>query len=542
MSKKNRNRQLTKNKQRSMGVYNAPKILNTGFSETSASTTRSSLAGWNPVASSPDSDIIANLPTLRARSRNLRQGGAPLASAAVNVERLNVVGSGLSLSAKPDKSILGLKDEEAKEWGRKTQKEFDLWASSVKCDFLRINNFYDMQDIVFTGYLDNGDGWAVFKYAMPTPDMPYSLRLHVFEADRVRNPNNPSSLFGSPTLVYDINSKNKNRIIDGVEIDKNGTIVAYWVANTYSYDPTNFYKETKFIRVEAFGKQTGLPNILQIKHDERAEQFRGTPFLAPIIESLKQIGRYTQAELTAAIVKAYLTIFIRQDLGADGFGTGLEQSFEERERIDPRKLQVGPGTINTLPPGYSVSTVDGSRSMSAFEPFMSELTKGIGASLNIPYEILTKHFSSSYSASRAALLQSWQEFRTRRSWFIRDFCQNVYERWLVEAIAIGRIDAPGFFEDPLIRAAWSKCSWYGPVPGQVDPEKEVRAAALRVSYGFSTNEEETRGMGGGDWQDNIEIIAQEQKLLKDKELVTRAIPQTLENTAEGGDNIEDLDS
>lgn len=523
-----------KSKQRKNNYQRAPTALNTGYSETGASTTRTSLAGWNPVASSPDSDIIANLQILRGRTRSLRQGGAPIASAAINTARVNVIGAGLNLSASPNKSILRISDDEAEEWANKTQKEFDLWASSVSCDYLRMNNFYDAQDIVFTGYLDNGDGWAVFKYSNPLPDNPYSLRLHVFEADRVRNPNDVQSMFGQVNTVYDVNSTNKNRIVNGVEIDSNGVIVAYHIANTYSYDPINYSTPVKFVRVEAFGKKSGLPNVLQVKHDERAEQYRGTPFLAPVIESLKQIGRYTQAELTAAIVKAYLTIFIRRDLGTSGSVFGLDQTFAPDERIDPRKFQVGPGTINTLPPGYNVSTVDGSRSMSAFEPFMQELTKGIGASLNIPYEVLTKHFSSSYSASRAALLQGWQEFRTRRTWFVRDFCQPTYERWLAEAVAIGRVKAPGFFTDPLIRAAWCRSEWYGPVPGQIDAEKEVRAAALRVNYGFSTHEKETREMGGALWNENIDKVAQEQKLMKNKEIVTKELPATLEvNT--GGD-------
>lgn len=42
----------------------------------------------------------------------------------------------------------------------------------------------------------------------------------------------------------------------------------------------------------------------------------------------------------------------------------------------------------------------------------------------------------------------------RREWFANDFCKPIYEIWLSEAVALGRIQAPGFFSDPLIRAAW----------------------------------------------------------------------------------------
>lgn len=63
--------------------------------------------------------------------------------------------------------------------------------------------------------------------------------------------------------------------------------------------------------------------------------------------------------------------------------------------------------------------------------------------------MLIKEFNSSYSASRGALLEAWEAFKMRRKWFVDDFCQPVYEMFLAEAVALGRINAPGFFTDPL---------------------------------------------------------------------------------------------
>ena len=87
-------------------------------------------------------------------------------------------------------------------------------------------------------------------------------------------------------------------------------------------------------------------------------------------------------------------------------------------------------------------------------------------------------------------------FRMRREWLIGNFCQPVYETWLEEAVLKGRVQAPGFFDDPAIRAAWCGADWYGDAQGQLDPLKEANAAKVRVEEGFSTREREAAELTG----------------------------------------------
>jgi capsid protein len=91
--------------------------------------------------------------------------------------------------------------------------------------------------------------------------------------------------------------------------------------------------------------------------------------------------------------------------------------------------------------------------------------------LEIPYELLVKHFTVSYSARRAALLEARKSFRMRRTWLASDFCQPIYEEWFAEAVAKGRIDIQVSL-NPLIRKAYTQAEWYGPAPGQIDPLKK----------------------------------------------------------------------
>ena len=80
-------------------------------------------------------------------------------------------------------------------------------------------------------------------------------------------------------------------------------------------------------------------------------------------------------------------------------------------------------------------------------------------------------------------------------------------------MARGRIKASGFFNDPLIRAAWCGARWIGPVQGQLDPLKEAKAAVLLTNHAIKTHEQVTREMGGGDWDSNVEQVKRENELL-----------------------------
>jgi len=489
------------------------RVRNTGYSESGASRVKKSLRGWTANSKSPFEDIDLNLDTLRQRSRDLYMG-APLATSAVKTNRTNVVGSGLRLKAQIDYEFLGMTPEQANAWEINTEREFGVWADSIWCDALRLNNFYELQQVALMSWLLNGDGFALIKHVDPTGWMPYGLRIHLIEADRVCNPNS----FGI-TLGVARNEQNGNRILNGVEIDESGAVVAYWICNQYpnSTLATVHPDSKQWVRVEAFGENTGAPNILHLMEQERCEQYRGVPYLAPVIESLKQISRYAEAELTAAVIQAFFTAFIVTKSDNDDAPL-FNQTIDPTQRIDQdpsaNSYELGAGTINILEPGEDVKFADPSRPTSGFDAFVTAMAKYVGAALEVPYELLTKSFTASYSASRAALLEAWKAFRMRRTWFANDFCQPVYELWLSEAVARGRINAPGFFNDPAKRKAWCKADWNGPAPGQIDPTKEVEAAIKRVSEGFSTRERETIELTGGDWDKNIEQIIRENSLLR----------------------------
>lgn len=488
-------------------------VKNSGYSEAGASHHKRALRGFNPVSASPNEDINYNLQVLRERSRTLYMQ-SPIAASAIKTNRTNVVGQGLRLNTQINKDILRISPESAIEWQKRTEAEFNLWASSKQsCDAIGVNDFYSLQQLAITSWLLSGDAFCVFKMRKPTLLNPYELRLHLIEADRISTPTiNQKYGFG---ITTDGRAKNGNLIYDGVEIDKDGMIVAYYICNNYKKSITYTVESvnSKWQRIEAYGKETGTPNILHIMDAERPEQYRGVPYLSQVITTLRQTSLFTESELTKAVIQSFYTAFVLTDSPednpmneADGLSGEVEKTQDEYE--------LGAGNINFMKPGESIEFADPTSPNSSFEGFMKVMFRLIGSALEIPNELLLKEFSKSYSASRGALLEAWKAFRMRRDWLISDFCQPVYERWLDEAVAKGRIQAPGYFNDPLIRRAWQGSVWEGPAPGMLDPTKEIEAEEKAIANGFSTRQQSTTKLNGGSWNQNVEQLAEEEKKMK----------------------------
>lgn len=452
-----------------------------------------------------DSALIPDLASLRTRSRDLVRN-APLAAGAINTTCTHVVGTGLRMEASLDRSILNISDEEANEWESNTEREFRLWANSQYCDIRKTQNFLTIQDLVFRQTLENGEVFVALPRRSPTYNIPYSLRIQLIESDRICNPDH---------------KPDTEKIIAGVERDEDGAPVAYHILNRH---PGNllFLGENKWQRVPAFGDRTGLRNVLHPYVMKRPGQTRGIPFLAPVIETIKQITRYTEAEIMAAVVSGFFTVFIKSETGMGFAPMAGEGTVDSGEASTDEEIRLGNGAVVSLRPSESIETADPSRPNSSFDPFLKSILQQVGIALEIPFEVLIGHFSASYSASRAALLEAWRFFKGRRFWLASVFCQPVYESWLYEAVSIGRIRAPGFFANPVIRQAYCGAIWVGDAPSQIDPVKEVEAAQKRVEFGFSTMDEETVALTGGDFETNYPKMLKERKMMKKAGMWIRA--------------------
>jgi lambda family phage portal protein len=448
---------------------------------------RRETAGWLPRIGSADADSLLDLRILRSRSRDLMRN-APLASGAVSTVVENTAGTGMAVLPTPDLDALGWTEQQGEEWTRKVESEFGLWAESKDCDITRTQNFYEMQSLVMRSTLESGDVLTLLPFIQrPASLSPYQLCLQVVEADRLANPKGTmdGQILATGYKCY-----------GGVEVDDNGAPVAY---NILKRHPGAFDLSTDpwgYDRVAGFAEQTGRRNIIHLFDRRRPDQHRGIPYLAPVIERLKQLDKYTEAEIQAAVISSMFTVFIKTELGEDGLGIDSDK-VEEKEK----NYHLGTGSIVGLAQGQDVQFADPKRPNTAFDPFVMSMLRQIGVALELPFEILIKHFTASYSAARAAMLEAWKFYRNRRVFLSTNWCQLVFEAWMYEAVAMGRIQAPGFFKDPGLHRAYLLADWVGDAPGQLDPQKEATAALTRVNGGLSSLKTETMELTGKNWED-----------------------------------------
>ena len=507
-----------------------------GYGDAGASYVRRALAAFIARSGSPRDDIDMHNFTLRQRGRMLYMA-SPIATSAIRTTCTNVVGIGLKLKCHVDQEVLGMTPEQARAWQRTTEAEWRLWSDKKQnCDATGMCNFNGIQQLALASALMSGDCVALLPHVGVTPISPYGLRVKLVEADLVSTPDTMGVMSGT---ITEGTAPNGNYIYDGVEVDRNTTaIVAYHICNRYPFELTQIGRPREWVRVEAYGKRTGLPNVLHIVDPERIGQYRGVTFLAPIIEQLLQIRRYTESELMAALVQSFFTAWIETETDPSLFPTnevGSEERGDSEVSHDPNEYEMGAGQVIHLKPGEKVNFGNPNIPTNGFDAFVKSVATQIGAALEIPRDVLLKEFNSSYSASRGALLEAYRFFRKKRTWLVDSLCQPVYEVWLAEAVARGRISAPGFFADPLVRAAYCGAKWIGPAQSQIDPSKEVKAAIEAVHEGFKTHEQATVELDGGDWEENMDQLEREQKRLGEVKGTTNAPVSPQGNNDPDGD-------
>lgn len=484
-----------------------------GYARHGASAESLPLDSWFTFPASPRDDCDKNQFLLRLRSRDLYMSSSFIGSI-LHAKREGVIGRGLELDAKIDAEALGLELDEATAIERRIEAAFARWARNVGTDGESLNTI--LRNAYFSTIV-NGDCIADIYCDAPTR----MLRVSLVESD---------------CLVTPPEEYGNDRVLSGIELNANGRAVAYWLATGFLFNsdgfPVRYYRRRKFMagfNSLAAGDFLFPRNGAIFMHTpfERPGQLRGLPIVSRVIEDAKQLDRYMRAELDAAVVASKPALFRTHPVVEaqaevdmmDSFGIAPGPSASETalppEHEPP--INYGNGLMVDLWDGADMKAFNPARPNQAYSEFVDHKFAEISANLGISAEVALKRWNASYSASRAALLDAQQGYEIDRALFVDQFLRPLYNAWL--DLHADELGLTGYYTDPARRSAWRCAEWIGEQLPNIDPTKEIDAAAKRVQLCVSTLAREAQVATGTDIAANIRQRGYEERLMREYGLV-----------------------
>lgn len=443
--------------------------------------------------------------TLRARSNQIFKENL-YAVGLINRLVTNAINTGIWPEQRPNPSILGIDKAFIRTFTSGMESRFSTWGAEPSvCDKDGMSSFVTIQHTAYREALISGDVLVVV-YINPVHRFP---QIKLICADDVRTPLDAKPAIG-------------NEITHGVETNRDGKQVAYWVKSV----------DGKFTRIAAYGSKSGRRVAwLQYASPRRIGEVRGEPLLSTILQSLKEIDRYRDSTQRKAVINSILAMFIKKD--ADKISTlPFSNSAVTRGTVTPADTDINtrsydvaghiPGVvIQDLAPGETPVTFTNNTADEKFGEFEQAVIAAIAWSQGIPPEILKLAFSNNYSASLAAI----NEFKIliEQIWnFIgSSFCQPIYREFNISVALRGDMNCGDLlrdfkdFRNPLNFASWVQSDWYGSHKPSTDPVKTAKGSGLVIDRGWSTNARESRINTGTKFEDNIARLRDENEMLRE---------------------------
>lgn len=462
------------------------------------------MSKWPGGLSSPSPRTEINHKQSRQLARNLMQD-VPQARALVTRLADSVVDTGLVLQSIPKADILGISAEQAEAWGRDVSERFHLWAMSKGSHRARNMNFYQAQGLYGLWQQRDNDMFTRLYYSSRR-DLLSPLQYEFIDPNQI---NGHGYTFG----------EYQYKTVDGIEKNADGSERSYnvWIQkNDYSLE------EKTIPRV---GPKSGRVFMIHGFKQEYAGQTRGFSPLSHAIQDLENITDFSSAHIKKAINNSNILATVenqQQDAGDPFEGMKTDRSvFDQESIITETVIDNGerfcltpkqeaaldtPGSlvITDMAKGDHLNIVDNKTPSEGFDAFITPFFANISASLSTPIEVVLMKFNQNYSASRATLLLFWRILQIHRNEMIADFNNPIYEMFLSEEIAAGRIIAVGW-QDARLKAAWLNAVWIGaPLPA-IDPNSEAKANMLNLQMAATNQEKISQELNGSSAKDNIAI-------------------------------------
>jgi len=444
--------------------------------------------------------------TVNARAEDLVSND-PHACSVVDSMTVNTVGTGLIPVSTPNAKILGWNDQEVEDFQEQAEWYFNIWCKEA--DAGERFPFWGIQSLTVHSMLTVGEFLRI-PVMLDDKDRTFSLALQCVDAKRIYTPSDKTE---------------QTNIREGIEYGKFGQTKNIWVANPDNNLIQNDLDSSNFSRIPA--KKAHRPGFLHGFLPKTEEQVRGRSILEPAMKFFRDISDYLDYEVVGAIIAASFPIFIEKANPLDAVGQ-FQQPNQNNENDKTQYQNINPGQIVYGNANEKPHILKNDRPGSSFADFTERILRSTGASVGMPYEVVTKDFSkTNYSSARAALLEAHRVFSVYQKWLVDSFCQKCWEMVIEEAYLRGYIKFPSGSPDfYAARQAYTSALWIPPKRGNVDPLKEMKSKVLAKDLKIETLQDMT-AESGKNWKRQVDQISREEKYLN------AVIDQTLKEDSEG---------
>jgi len=420
-------------------------------------------ADWEAKNNAADSIILADYPTLLARSRAaVRDDWA--AASLIDGHVRHIIGTGITMRANA-RDALGRPHAL---FNRQINRLWRRWARSPRwVDVERRKNFLMVQSLVVRELMTAGQAFVMLNYEQ-RPDM-VGLQLQMFEAEQL-------------DTTKSRNPDTGNDIKRGVEVDSYGAAVAYWVY--VDRHPMDSYTRSRTGDAERIPAE----RILHLLRQDRVRQTYGVPRLAAVLRNLWHRKMYEEYTLLRARFEACGGVSIESDPESEfdtavkgTLGSLTDPSGVDTDDLNNKQFQIEPNMIWELPPGKRVAFHDPKTPGGQYVPYVERQVLQAAAGAGLDYPTVARDFrGGSFTAQRQGQLEVWLETDPIQDYLIDVLCRPIGEAFITYAVMEGRADAPGFFLFDEVRAEYLEADWQPQPKPWIDPANQAAAAKIEL--------------------------------------------------------------
>lgn len=282
-------------------------------------------------------------------------------------------------------------------------------------------------------------------------------------------------------------SATENKIVNGVEKDDRGRVVAFWILDSNPYDTTGPLN-TKSTRIPA-------SRIKVVCAWDRPSETVGVTWFAAMGQTSLDRDGFIAAELQTAKKAAALALVVKRERPGRG-SMGLDDGTDSADSYGNEQIKIGGSPIAAeIGIKDDVEIVESNRPNANAGPFCEMLDHDVAIALGQSYYSLTGRYeNTSFSSANAAKLDEESHMRPLRKWFADHIAIPVRREINSEAIIRGKLTATSADEYLANPRKFDRFEAVDVARGAIDPG-EIDASIARLRSGQSTLKRELAAAG-----------------------------------------------